>query len=310
MAEITPNLVRELREKSGAGMMDCKKALVENNGDLEAAVDWLRKKGLAAAAKKAGRVAAEGLVGVAASGNAAAVVEINAETDFIARNPQFQAMVLQAAEIAAASAHTVESLAQAPFKGEAATLSEEITRLIAVIGENMNLRRVERLSVANGVVATYVHNATTPGLGRIGVLVALESTGDAAKLQDLGRKIAMHVAAATPQSLDIASLDPLALERERAVLVDQARASGRPEEVIQKMVEGRVRKFYEEVVLLEQVFVMDGKTKIADVVDQFAKEIGTPVVLKRFVRYNLGEGIEKEESDFAAEVQAQAGISG
>ena len=310
MAEITPNLVRELREKSGAGMMDCKKALVENNGDLEAAVDWLRKKGLAAAAKKAGRVAAEGLVGVAASGNAAAVVEINAETDFIARNPQFQAMVLQAAEIAAASAHTVESLAQAPFKGEAATLSEEITRLIAVIGENMNLRRVERLSVANGVVATYVHNATTPGLGRIGVLVALESTGDAAKLQDLGRKIAMHVAAATPQSLDIASLDPLALERERAVLVDQARASGRPEEVIQKMVEGRVRKFYEEVVLLEQVFVMDGKTKIADVVEQFAKEIGTPVVLKRFVRYNLGEGIEKEESDFAAEVQAQAGISG
>ena len=229
MAEITPNLVRELREKSGAGMMDCKKALVENNGDLEAAVDWLRKKGLAAAAKKAGRVAAEGLVGVAASGNAAAVVEINAETDFIARNPQFQAMVLQAAEIAAAKDHTVESLAQAPFKGEAATLSEEITRLIAVIGENMNLRRVERLSVANGVVATYVHNATTPGLGRIGVLVALESTGDAAKLQDLGRKIAMHVAAATPQSLDVASLDPLALERERAVLVDQARASGRPE---------------------------------------------------------------------------------
>ncbi|MEI7494351.1 MAG: translation elongation factor Ts [Alphaproteobacteria bacterium] len=310
MAEITPNLVRELREKSGAGMMDCKKALVENNGDLEAAVDWLRKKGLAAAAKKAGRVAAEGLVGVAASGNAAAVVEINAETDFIARNPQFQAMVLQAAEIAAASAYTVESLAQAPFKGEAATLSEEITRLIAVIGENMNLRRVERLSVVNGVVATYVHNATTPGLGRIGVLVALESTGDAAKLQDLGRKIAMHVAAATPQSLDIASLDPLALERERAVLVDQARASGRPEEVIQKMVEGRVRKFYEEVVLLEQVFVMDGKTKIADVVEQFAKEIGTPIVLKGFVRYNLGEGIEKEETDFAAEVQAQAGIAG
>ncbi len=310
MADITPNLVRELREKSGAGMMDCKKALVENNGDLETAVDWLRKKGLAAAAKKAGRVAAEGLVGVAASGNAAAVVEINAETDFIARNAHFQAMVLQAAEIAAAKEHTVESLAQAPFKGEAATLSEEITRLIAVIGENMNLRRVERLSVANGVVATYVHNATTPGLGRIGVLVALESTGDAAKLQDLGRKIAMHVAAATPQSLDVASLDPLALERERAVLVDQARASGRPEEVIQKMVEGRVRKFYEEVVLLEQVFVMDGKTKIADVVEQFAKEIGTPVVLKGFVRYNLGEGIEKEESDFAAEVQAQAGIAG
>jgi elongation factor Ts len=306
MVDISPNLVRELREKSGAGMMDCKKALVENNGDIEAAVDWLRKKGLAAAAKKAGRVAAEGLVGVAASGNAAAVVEINAETDFIARNPQFQAMVAQAAEIAASKDCTIEELAQAPFKGEAATVGEEITRLIAVIGENMNLRRIQRLSVTNGVVSTYVHNAAVPGLGRIGVLVALESTGDAAKLQELGRKIAMHVAAASPQSLDIASLDPASLERERAVLVEQARASGRPEDVIQKMVEGRVRKFYEEVVLLEQVFVMDGKTKVADVVEQFAKEIGTPITLKGFARYSLGEGIEKEETDFAAEVQAQA----
>ena len=310
MVDISPNLVRDLREKSGAGMMDCKKALVENNGDLEAAVDWLRKKGLAAAAKKAGRVAAEGLVGVAASGNAAAVVEINAETDFIARNPQFQAMVFQAAEIAASKDCTIEALAQASFKGEAPTVGEEITRLIAVIGENMNLRRLQRLSVTNGVVATYVHNAVVPGLGRIGVLVALESTGDAAKLQELGRKIAMHVAAASPQSLDVASLDPVALERERAVLVDQARASGRPEEVIQKMVEGRVRKFYEEVVLLEQVFVMDGKTKIADVVEQFAKEIGTPITLTGFARYGLGEGIEKEETDFAAEVQAQAKIAG
>lgn len=310
MVDISPNLVRELREKSGAGMMDCKKALVENNGDLEAAVDWLRKKGLAAAAKKAGRVAAEGLVGVAASGNAAAVVEINAETDFIARNPQFQAMVSQAAEIVASKDCTIETLAQAPFNGEAATVGEEITRLIAVIGENMNLRRLQRLSVTNGVVATYVHNAVVPGLGRIGVLVALESKGDAGKLQELGRKIAMHVAAATPQSLDIASLDPTALERERAVLVDQARASGRPEEVIQKMVEGRVRKFYEEVVLLEQIFVMDGKTKIADVVEQFSKEIGSPITLAGFARYGLGEGIEKEETDFAAEVQAQAKIAG
>jgi elongation factor Ts len=310
MVDISPNLVRELREKSGAGMMDCKKALVENNGDLEAAVDWLRKKGLAAAAKKAGRVAAEGLVGVAASGNAAAVIEINAETDFIARNPQFQSMVSQAAEIVASKDCTIEALAQAPFKGEAATVGEEITRLIAVIGENMNLRRLQRLSVTDGVVATYVHNAAAPGLGRIGVLVALESKGDAAKLQELGRKIAMHVAAATPQSLDVASLDPTALERERAVLVDQARASGRPEEVIQKMVEGRVRKFYEEVVLLEQVFVMDGKTKVADVVEQFAKEIGSPITLTGFARYGLGEGIEKEETDFAAEVQAQAKIAG
>lgn len=310
MTEISPNLVRELREKSGAGMMDCKKALVENNGNLEEAVDWLRKKGLAAAAKKAGRVAAEGLVGVAACGNAAAAVEINAETDFISRNEQFQKMVLQAAEAAASKDYTIESLAQAPFKGEVATIGEEITRLIAVIGENMNLRRVQRLTVQNGVVATYVHNAAVPSLGRIGVLVALESTGGKEKLQELGKKIAMHVAAAAPQSLDVASLDPDALERERAVLVDQARASGRPEEVIQKMVEGRVRKFYEEVVLLEQVFVMDGKTKIADVIEQFSKEIGAPISLTGFVRYNLGEGIEKEETDFAAEVQAQSGIAG
>ncbi len=310
MVDISPNLVKELREKSGAGMMDCKKALAENNGDIEAAVDWLRKKGLAAAAKKAGRVAAEGLVGVAANGTSAAVVEINAETDFIARNPHFQALVSQACEIAAASDCTVESLSKSPFKGEAPTVNEEMVRLIAVIGENMSIRRVQRLSVSKGVVATYIHNAAAPGLGRIGVLVALESAGDAAKLQDFGKKIAMHIAAVGPQSLDISSLDPAALERERAVLVDQARASGRPEEVIQKMVEGRVRKFYEEVVLLEQVFVMDGKTRIADVVENFAKEIGTPVTLKAFERFALGEGIEKQESDFAAEVQAQAKISG
>jgi elongation factor Ts len=310
MVDISPNLVKELREKSGAGMMDCKKALAENNGDLEAAVDWLRKKGLAAAAKKAGRVAAEGLVGVAASGTSAAVVEINAETDFIARNPHFQALVSQASEIAAANDCTVESLSKAPFKGETPTVGEEIVRLIAVIGENMSIRRVQRLSVSKGVVATYMHNAAVPGLGRIGVLVALESAGDATKLQDFGKKIAMHIAAVGPQSLDISSLDPAALERERAVLVDQARASGRPEDVIQKMVEGRVRKFYEEVVLLEQVFVMDGKTRIADVVENFAKEIGTPVTLKAFARFALGEGIEKQESDFAAEVQAQAKISG
>lgn len=310
MVDISPNLVKELREKSGAGMMDCKKALAENNGDLEAAVDWLRKKGLAAAAKKAGRVAAEGLVGAAASGTSAAVVEINAETDFIARNPHFQTMVSQAAEIAASGDYTVESLAKAPFKGEAPTVGEEMVRLIAVIGENMSIRRIQRLSVSSGIVATYIHNATAPGLGRIGVLVALESTGDVAKLQEFGKKIAMHIAATSPQSLDVSSLDPAALERERAVLVEQARASGRPEDVIQKMVEGRVRKFYEEVVLLEQVFVMDGKTKVADVVEQFAKEIGAPVTLKAFARFALGEGIERQESDFAAEVQAQAKISG
>ena len=311
MSEITPALVKTLRERTGAGMMDCKKALVEVSGDLEAAVDWLRKKGLAAAAKKAGRVAAEGLVGIAATadGKSAAVVEINAETDFIARNEHFQALVSQTAAIAAASSCDAEGLLTEPFPGEGATVQGEITRLIALIGENMNLRRIARLSVTNGAVATYMHNATTAGLGRIGVSVALESTGDAAKLMGLGKKIAMHIAAAHPQALNIAAVDPTMLERERTILIDQARASGRPEDVIQKMVEGRVRKYYEEIVLLEQPFVMDGKTKISDVVANAAKELGTDVTLTGFIRYALGEGIEKEESDFAAEVMAQAKIA-
>lgn len=308
MSEITPALVKTLRERTGAGMMDCKKALMEVSGDLEAAVDWLRKKGLAAAAKKAGRVAAEGLVGIAASadGKSAAVIEINAETDFIARNEHFQNLVSQTATIAAAKTCDVDSLLTASFPGEGGTVQGEITRLIALIGENMNLRRIERLSVTNGAVATYMHSATTAGLGRIGVSVALESTGDAAKLMELGKKIAMHVAAAHPQALNIDAVDPTMLERERTILIDQARASGRPEDVIQKMVEGRVRKYYEEIVLLEQPFVMDGKTKISDVVANAAKGLGTDVKLTGFIRYALGEGIEKEESDFAAEVMAQA----
>ncbi len=310
MAEISASLVKTLREKTGAGMMDCKKALDEVSGDLEAAVDWLRKKGLAAAAKKAGRVAAEGLVGVAGNGTSAAIVEINTETDFVARNPQFQSMVTQAADIAATKDYTAEDLASAAFKGETATIGEEITRLIAVIGENMNLRRVKRLSVSQGVVATYMHSATVPGLGRIGVLVALESTADASKLLELGRKLAMHVAAASPQALSVDEVDSAALERERNVLTEQARASGRPEDVIQKMVEGRIRKYYEEVVFLEQVYVVDGKTKISDVVEQTAKELGTPIKLTGFARYALGEGIEKVETDFAAEVQAQAKRAG
>ncbi len=310
MAEISASLVKTLREKTGAGMMDCKKALDEVSGDLEAAVDWLRKKGLAAAAKKAGRVAAEGLVGVAGNGTSAAIVEINTETDFVARNPQFQSMVTQAANTAATKDYTTEDLASAAFKGETATIGEEITRLIAVIGENMNLRRVKRLSVSQGVVATYMHSATVPGLGRIGVLVALESTADASKLLELGRKLAMHVAAASPQALSVDEVDSAALERERNVLTEQARASGRPEDVIQKMVEGRIRKYYEEVVFLEQVYVVDGKTKISDVVEQTAKELGTPIKLTGFARYALGEGIEKVETDFAAEVQAQAKRAG
>jgi elongation factor Ts len=308
MSEITPALVKTLRERTGAGMMDCKKALMEVSGDLEAAVDWLRKKGLAAAAKKAGRVAAEGLVGIAATadGKSAAVIEINAETDFIARNEHFQNLVSQTAKIAAANTCDVDALLTTSFPGEGGTVQGEITRLIALIGENMNLRRISRLSVTNGAVATYMHNATTAGLGRIGVSVALESTGDAAKLMELGKKISMHIAAAHPQALNIDAVDPTMLERERTILVDQARASGRPEDVIQKMVEGRVRKYYEEIVLLEQPFVMDGKTKISEVVANAAQELGTDVKLTGFIRYALGEGIEKEESDFAAEVMAQA----
>jgi elongation factor Ts len=314
MSEITSALVKDLRERTGAGMMDCKRALVETNANIEEAIDWLRKKGLAAAAKKAGRVAAEGLVGVSVSGTAGAVVEINAETDFVARNEKFQNLVNQAAIIAAKADHTVDSLRTAPFpqgsSGEAPTVGEEMTRLVAVIGENMNLRRLTRLSVSAGHVSSYVHNAVAPGLGKIGVLVALESTGSVEKLAELGKRIAMHVAAANPQSLKIEELDPAALERERNVVTDQARASGRPDDIIAKMVEGRLRKFYEEVVLMEQTFIIDGKTGIREMLETASRELGAPVELKGYARYALGEGIEKTETDFAAEVQAQAGITG
>lgn len=305
MAEISAALVRELREKTGAGMMDCKKALIENNGNLEEAVDWLRTKGLAAAAKKAGRVAAEGLVGVATKNNVGAIIEINAETDFVARNEKFQNFVTDATQTALKDAYTVDSLKKAPV-GDYASLEEGLTNLISVIGENMNLRRVNRLSVNNGVVASYMHSATAPNLGKIGVLVALESTGNPEKLQELGKKIAMHIAASSPLALSIEEVDPSILEREKNVLIEQARASGRPEEIIQKMVEGRVSKFYEEIVLLEQAFVMDSKMKVSQVVEAVAKELGTPVQLTGYIRYALGEGIEKEATDFAAEVQAQA----
>lgn len=308
MAEITAALVKDLRERTGAGMMDCKRALVEAEGDMEAAIDWLRKKGLAAAAKKAGRVASEGLIGAAIGDMAGAVVEINAETDFVARNDKFQNLVLNAAQIAAKQDYTLDSLKTAAFPGEAPTVDEEITRLIAVIGENMNLRRVVRLSVNAGHVSSYVHNAVAPNLGKIGVLVALESTGNKEKLAELGKRIAMHVAAANPQALTIEQLDAAALERERNIVSEQARASGRPEDIIAKMVEGRLRKFYEEVVLMEQTFIIDGKTKIREMLDNAAKELNAPVHLKAYVRYALGEGIEKAEADFAAEVQAQAGV--
>ncbi|MBX9804796.1 MAG: translation elongation factor Ts [Alphaproteobacteria bacterium] len=312
MAEITANLVKDLRERTGAGMMDCKKALTEVEGDMEAAIDWLRKKGLAAAAKKAGRVASEGLVAAAiddaSNATAGAVVEINAETDFVARNENFQNLVRNTALIAAKQDYTVDTLKAAPFPGEAPTVEDEITRLIAVIGENMHLRRVVRLSVSEGHVASYVHNAVSPGLGKIGVLVALESSGDKGTLADLGKRIAMHIAAANPQALLIENLDPTSLDREKTIVADQARASGRPDDIIAKMVEGRLRKFYEEVVLMEQTFIIDGKTKIRDMLETASKELNAPVHLKGYVRYALGEGVEKAESDFAAEVLAQAGL--
>ncbi|MFS2009963.1 translation elongation factor Ts [Azospirillum sp. CT11-132] len=310
MAEITASLVKELREKTGAGMMDCKKALNETQGDLEGAVDWLRKKGLAAAAKKSGRVAAEGLVAVATAGTKGAVVEVNAETDFVARNDKFQAFAAKAAELALTSAGDVEALKAATYPGTSHTAQDELTSLIATVGENMNLRRAVTLSVSAGVVVSYVHSAIAPGLGKIGVLVALESTGDTAKLADLGKQIAMHIAAARPDALDIADVDSSSLERERNVLAEQARASGKPENIIEKMVEGRVRKYYEEVCLLEQTYVIDGETKVRKVVENAAKDIGAPVKVTAFTRFALGEGIEKAQSDFAAEVAAAAGGQG
>jgi elongation factor Ts len=306
MAEITAGLVKELRDKTGAGMMDCKKALTESGGDIEQAVDWLRKKGLAAAAKKAGRVAAEGLIGVAADGTAGAMVEVNTETDFVARNDKFQDFVRQVTGLAARAEGDIDRLQTSPYP-DGGTVGEKLTQLIATIGENMNLRRATTLRVGDGVVASYVHNAVAPGLGKIGVLVALESAGDKVKLAALGKQLAMHVAAANPQALSIGDVDPAALERERGVLREQAAASGRPAAVIEKMVEGRLRKYYEDVVMLEQIYVVDGESKVAAVVERAAKDVGAPVKLIGFRRFALGEGVERKEADFAAEVAAQLG---
>jgi elongation factor Ts len=307
MAEITAALVKDLREKTGAGMMDCKQALAATEGEIEAALDWLRKKGLAAAAKKSGRVAAEGLVGVAAAPREGAVVEVNAETDFVARNEQFQDFVRTVAKLALTSSADMESLKQMPYPS-GRSVAEELTHLIATIGENMTLRRAAKLSVNEGVVATYIHNALAPELGRIGVLVALESAGDPEALNALGRRIAMHVAAAKPDALTIADIDPAALERERTVQIERAKEEGKPEAIIGKMVEGRLRKYYEEVVLLEQVYVVDGESKVRKVVEDAAKDVGAPVALTGFLRFALGEGIDKGPSDdFAAEVAKMAG---
>ncbi|MCJ1321414.1 hypothetical protein MMC15_006759 [Xylographa vitiligo] len=302
MAEVTAALVKALREKTGAGMMDCKKALTESGGDVETAVDWLRKKGLAAAAKKSGRVTAEGLVGVASAPQAAAMVEINAETDFVARNEGFQAFVEGVAKAALTVGEDLEAIRSAVLPGSGHTVAEEMTRLIATIGENMSLRRARVLRVKSGVVASYVHAALRPGLGKIGVLAAIEAPSESDALELLGRQVGMHVAATRPTALDIGGVDPQALERERAVLVEQARASGKPDAIIEKMVDGRVRKYYEEVVLLEQVWVHDGESRVKAVVQ---KAGGT---LTGFDRFQLGEGIEKDEGDFAGEVAAAAGL--
>ncbi len=304
---ISASMVKDLREKTGAGMMDCKTALTETSGDVEAAIDWLRTKGLAKAAKKAGRVAAEGLVGVAASGNGAVLVEVNSETDFVARNAEFQQLVLNVAKAALSTDGSTASVAAAAFPDSEKTVAETITAAVATIGENMNLRRSASVAVSDGVVATYVHAATAPGLGKIGVLVGLESTGDKDKLLALGRQIAMHIAAANPLSVNTDALDPAVVARERAVYAEQARESGKPEAIIEKMVEGRVRKYYEEVVLLLQAFVINPDLTVEKALKAAEADVGAPIKLTEFVSYRLGEGIEKEESDFAAEVAAVAG---
>ena len=301
---VTAALVKELREKSGAGMMDCKKALSETDSDMEAAIDWLRTKGLATAAKKSGRVASEGLVAFAVDETRGALIELNAETDFVARNTEFQEFASTLATLALA-ADDIEALGGVDYPDTGRNVSEELTHKIATIGENMSLRRMESVSVGSGSVVSYMHNSTAPGLGRIGVLVALESSADKAVLEELGKQIAMHIAATSPASLSVDDLDPESVQRERDVLIEQAKASGKPQEIAEKMVEGRMKKYYQEVVLLEQTSVIDGETQIAGVVANAAKSAGTDIELTAFARFNLGEGIEKEETDFAAEVAAQ-----
>jgi elongation factor Ts len=303
MPDITATLVKDLRDKTGAGFLDCKKALTETGGDIEASVDWLRKKGLAAAAKKSGRVAAGGLVGVASAPGRAAMVEVNAETDFVARNDQFQAFVEAVANIALKVGEDLDAIKAAQFPDSATTVGEHLTELIAKIGENMTIRRVRVLSAPNGVVATYVHSALRPGLGKIGVLVAVEGGGEMSALETLGRQVGMHIAASRPEAIDISAVDPAALEREKSVLIGQARESGRPENIIEKMVEGRIRKYYEEVVLLEQVWVHDGESRVKAVLAK------SGVKMLGFARFLLGEGIDKPEGpDFASEVAATAGV--
>ena len=303
---ITAALVKDLRTATGAGMMDCKKALSETDGDLDAAIDWLRKKGLSAAAKKASRVASEGLVGVLSEGTVGTLVEVNSETDFVSRNETFQQFVTTLTGLAR-EADSIEAMAEMAYPDTGRTVAEELTHNIATIGENMSLRRMTKLSVNEGVVVSYVHNAAADGLGRIGVLVALESAAAADVLTGLGKQLAMHVAAAAPASLSADDLDPEMVARERQILVDQAIQSGKPADIAEKMVEGRMKKFMKEVVMLEQTFVVDGETEVKKVIENAAKDAGADITMTGFARFNLGEGIEKEEADFAAEVAAQLG---
>jgi elongation factor Ts len=308
MTTISASQVKELRDATGAGMMDCKAALTETAGDMEAAVDWLRKKGLSKAAKKSGRTAAEGLIGVAAAGTTAAVVEVNSETDFVARNEQFQSLVRDVAALAVTAGGDVDALGNAMIASTGKSVRDSITDAVATIGENMQLRRTAAITVTDGVVGTYVHNAVVEGLGKIGVIVGLESTGNKNVLAMLGKQVAMHIAAATPLAVRPEEVDASVIEREKDIFADQARQSGKPEAVIEKMIEGRVRKFYEEVTLLKQPFVVIPDQTVEQALKAAEKEVGAPVTVTKFVRFVIGEGIEKETSDFAAEVAAAAGV--
>lgn len=307
MTNITAAMVKELRETTSAGMLDCKKALTETNGDMEQAIDWLRKKGLASAAKKASRIAAEGLVSVYVEGNKGAIAEVNSETDFVAKNEIFQEYVTDAAIVALKSAGEVCDMKTFNCPKCGKTFEERLTDMIAKIGENMNLRRAKMLEVSEGVISSYIHNAAGANIGKIGVLVALESKADKAKLAELGKHIAMHVAASYPLFKSIADVDPAAVEHEKAIFAEQAAASGKPANIIEKMVEGRVRKYYDEVVLEEQAYIMDPDKKIKQVIADAAKELGSDIVLKDYVCFRLGEGLQKKEEDFASEVAAQLG---
>ena len=308
MAEITAAAVKDLRERSGAGMMDCKKALTENGGDMEAAIDWLRTKGLATAAKKSGRTAAEGLVGVAVEGKTGAAVEVNSETDFVAKNEQFQEFVRTVSKLALETGDDIAALAASAYPG-GGTVQDKLTANIATIGENQALRRARTVSVEQGAVVSYVHNAAAAGIGKIGVLVALEGSAPVATIEALGKQLAMHIAAANPLALHEEGLDAALIERERAIAMEKAAGSGKPLNIIEKMVEGAIAKFRKENALSSQLFVMDNKTRIADVIAAAAKEAGGSIALTDYVRFQLGEGIEKQTSDFAAEVAAAAGTA-